>query len=241
MYERFADDYAAHVVDSPYNAFYDRPAVLALLGDVAGLRVLDAGCGSGLYVQELIRAGAQVVGCDQSPALVASARQRNGRIADLRVHDLSQPLSWIPNGSIDLVLCALTLHYVDDRVALLREFGRVLAAAGAVVISTHHPTRDWLGFGGSYFTQEKVTESLHTGRDWTVRFWRRSLTAMCAEFGEAGLLIEQLVEPRPVEEMAQRDPATFARLDEEPAFIAFRLVPRPRQDTERRSAARAER
>jgi hypothetical protein len=46
-YERFADEYATHAVDSPWNSLYDRPAMLALAGDVAGLRVLDAGCGPG--------------------------------------------------------------------------------------------------------------------------------------------------------------------------------------------------
>jgi SAM-dependent methyltransferase len=227
MYEQFADEYAAHAVCSPWNALYDRPAVLGLAGDVAGLRVLDAGCGPGLYAEELIRAGAHVVGCDQSPALVALARQRTRGVADLRVHDLSEPLSWLPDDSIDIVMCALTLHYIDDRVALLREFGRVLARGGALVISTHHPASDWLRLGGSYFAEVQVTESLNPNRHWPVRFWRRSLTAMCAEFREAGFLIDELVEPRPVEEMAQQEPDTYARLDAAPAFIAFRLTPAP--------------
>jgi Methyltransferase domain len=141
-YERFADEYATHAVDSPWNSLYDRPAMPALAGDVAGLRVLDAGCGPGLYAEELIRAGAHVVECDQSPALVSRAQKRTAGAADLRVHDLSEPLTWVPEGSIDLVVCALTLHYIDDRVALLREFSRVLAPGGAVVLSTHHSTSD---------------------------------------------------------------------------------------------------
>ena len=37
-----------------YNAYYDRRAMLALVGDVRGLGVLDAGCGPGLYAQELL-------------------------------------------------------------------------------------------------------------------------------------------------------------------------------------------
>src|SRR3954453_21265191 len=42
-YEEMASAYAHHAGDSPYNAHYDRPAVLALIGDVDGRRVLDAG------------------------------------------------------------------------------------------------------------------------------------------------------------------------------------------------------
>ncbi len=44
QYEVFADEFRAHAEDGFYNAYYDRPACLDLLGDVAGRRVLDAAC-----------------------------------------------------------------------------------------------------------------------------------------------------------------------------------------------------
>jgi ubiquinone/menaquinone biosynthesis C-methylase UbiE len=89
---------------------------LSLLGDVAGQRVLDAACGPGLYAAELIDRGAQVVGFDQSPRMVQICRERVGQ-GEFRVHDLADPLHWLPDGSVDLVLCALAIEYVDDRVA----------------------------------------------------------------------------------------------------------------------------
>lgn len=48
-YEQFADRYAQYVDTRPHNAYYERPATLALLPDVRGLRVLDAGCGPAIY------------------------------------------------------------------------------------------------------------------------------------------------------------------------------------------------
>jgi hypothetical protein len=60
-----------------------------------------------------------------------------------------------------------------------------------------------------------------------VRAWRRPLAAACDEFLRAGFLIEKLVEPRPVPEMASRDPESYARLERAPAFIAIRLRPTP--------------
>lgn len=48
----------------------------ALLGEVAGRRILDAACGPGVYAGELIRRGAQVAGFDQSPRMVQITRQR---------------------------------------------------------------------------------------------------------------------------------------------------------------------
>ena len=49
------------------------------------------------------------------------------------------------DGEFDLVVCALAIHYAEDRGAAFREFSRVLG--GAVVFSTHHPTTDWLRKG----------------------------------------------------------------------------------------------
>jgi SAM-dependent methyltransferase len=225
MYERFAREYAVHAEDGAYNALYDRPAVLGLAGDVAGRTVFDAACGPGLYAQELLRRGADVGGCDVSPTFVDLARARTEGHADLRVHDLSRPLTWVGDGSVDIVVLALALHYFDDRVTLLSELRRILAPGGALVLSTEHPMTAWLRLGGSYFTEEAVEESLSPDHDWPIRAWRRPLTSICAEFREAGFLIDELLEPRPVREMAERYPEDHARLEEFPAFIAFRLVP----------------
>ncbi len=228
MYERFAEEYAAHAAEGAYNALYDRPAVLQLAGEVTGRVVLDATCGPGLYAEEFLRRGARVIGFDQSPTLVALARERVGAAAELRVHDLAEPLSWIPDASVDPVVLALALNYVDDRVAMLREFARVLVPSGGLVVSTTHPTAEWLRLGWSYFTTEAVEGSLDPRHDWPVRAWRRPLTEVCREFAEAGFLIRELLEPLPAAEMARRYPEDYARLQHAPAFIAFRLEPAQR-------------
>ncbi|MFC7642257.1 hypothetical protein ACFQX6_15840 [Streptosporangium lutulentum] len=46
-YDRIAEGYAAENETSLLNAYYERPAMLELAGDVTGRRILDAGCGSG--------------------------------------------------------------------------------------------------------------------------------------------------------------------------------------------------
>ena len=65
-YDLMAHDFEAHASDSPYNAHYDRPALLDLAGDVRGQRVLDAGCGPGFYAEELVSRGAHVIAVDAS-------------------------------------------------------------------------------------------------------------------------------------------------------------------------------
>ena len=224
QYDIFADEFLEHAQDGFYNAYYDRPACLALLGDVAGKRVLDAACGPGLYAQELVRRGAQVVGFDHSFRMVEICRSRVGQ-GEFRVHDLGDPIGWLPDCSIDLVLCALAMEYVDDRVSALRELRRVLRPGGAMVLSRQHPTGDWLRHGGSYFEVRTVEETWSKG--WSMRYWLAPLEATCEEIYSAGFVIERLTEPRPVPEAAAIDPERYDRLCREPTgFIAFRLRPR---------------
>src|SRR5689334_15759504 len=92
QYETIAADYAAHNERNVWNALYERPAALELLGDVAGLRVLDVGCGAGAHAQELVARGARVEGLDRSPALLRIARERLGPDVPLHLADLEQPL-----------------------------------------------------------------------------------------------------------------------------------------------------
>jgi SAM-dependent methyltransferase len=222
MYDTFADSFAVHAEQSAHNAHYDRPAVLGLLGDVDGCRVLDVGCGSGLYAAELAQRGADVVGFDNSPTLVRHARRRTGSRADLRVHDVRDPLDWLGDASVDRAIMALVLHHLDDPVPALREVHRVLKPGGRLVVSTVHPVADWQQLGGSYFTDEMIDDTWNS--DWHVRFRRAPLTTWCAEFREAGFLIERLVEPLPSESMKDPFPDTYEKLTAEPFFIVFVLV-----------------
>ena len=75
-YDSIAADYASGVDRAPYNALYERPAMMGLLPDVSGLRVLDAGCGSGWYAEQLLDRGAKVDAFDASESMVEYARRR---------------------------------------------------------------------------------------------------------------------------------------------------------------------
>lgn len=226
QYEAFAEGYEEHAARAPYNAFYDRPATLRLLGDVHGKRVLDAACGPGFYVEELLARGADVVGCDAAPSMIELARARTGDDVLLRVHSLDDPLTWLESESVDVVLCALAYHYVTNRIGFLSEARRVLRDDGCVVISTHHPTADWCRLGGSYFQVSAVTEVWSKG--WHVTAWRMPLTQLAEEFAAAGFVIERLVEPPPDPAMAQSHPDDFEQLSRQPGFIFFRLRKDPR-------------
>ncbi|QFG23727.1 class I SAM-dependent methyltransferase [Actinomadura sp. WMMB 499] len=221
-YDGFAETFAAEASVSAYNAHYDRPTVLELLGEVAGKRVLDAGCGPGLYLAELNRRGAETIGFDQSSDMINAARQRLGPGANLRRHDLDEPLHWLDDHAVDLVLAALVIHYLDDRVGALRELHRVLRPNGRLVLSTSHPTADWLDSGGGYFEQRYEQQQWSRGfKHW---YWRQPLERWIEEFTAAGFAIENLVEHQPQRTMSQHHPSDYAKLTREPGFIAYRLA-----------------
>jgi ubiquinone/menaquinone biosynthesis C-methylase UbiE len=225
QYDKFADAFLEHAADGFYNAYVDRPACLGLLGEVRGKHVLDAACGPGLYAAELVARGARVTGFDQSPRMVSLCEERVPA-GEFRVHDLADPLTWLPDASVDLVLFALALEYVNDRVAALRELHRVLRPGGALVLSRMHPTGDWLRQGGDYFEVRTVRETWQHN-SWDVHYWLSPLQATCDEIFQAGFLIERLTEPRPVPEGEAVDPEHFERISITPrGFMAFRLLPR---------------
>ncbi len=223
-YDAMGRNYQRHAADSAYNAHYDRPAVLAALGPVRGLRVLDAACGPGLYTQELLARGAVVVAFDASPVMVDLARTQIAARAQVDQAVLGEPLPYA-NGAFDLVVCALAIHYAVDRATTFAEFCRVLRPGGALVVSTQHPTTDWLRKGGSYFDVKLETDVWHTqSGDQPVRFWREPLSALCAHATDAGFLIQKVIEPLPADTMRERYPADYETLTTEPGFLILRLV-----------------
>lgn len=222
MYEPFAEQFANHAEDSAYNAHYDRPAVLEVLGDVQGLSVLDAGCGPGFYTRALLDRGAVVTAFDPSPAFVNLTRERTGAGADVRQLDLEHPLLGLEGDSFDRIVLALVIHHVSNRQQALSELYRVLKPGGRLILSTIHPGADWANHGGSYFNRELVQETWQ--QDWEVRYWRQPLGDWCREFTDAGFLIEKLVEPRPAASMADRYPDVQRKLDQAPGFIIFQLL-----------------
>jgi ubiquinone/menaquinone biosynthesis C-methylase UbiE len=224
VYDRMGQSFQLHAADSAYNAHYDRPAVLAALGPVAGRHVLDAACGPGLYVAELLDRGANVTAFDASPVMVRLARERIP--AEVRIDQaaLGEPLPYA-DGAFDLIVCALAIHYASDRAAAFAEFCRVLRPGGAAVVSTQHPVMDWLRKGGSYFQTTLETDIWHTpSGDQPVHFWRESLSALCGAAADAGFLIERLLEPEPAKTMRDRYPEDFEKLSKEPGFLILRLL-----------------
>jgi SAM-dependent methyltransferase len=117
-----------------------------LAGCRSGSLVLDAGCGNGRHALPLAREGYRMVALDSSSLLLAAGRRAAG--GGPWPHFVRGSYAALPfaPGAFDAVLCLGTaLGYLGEQGdrAALREFRRVLAPGGRLVLETLH--RDELG------------------------------------------------------------------------------------------------
>lgn len=224
-YDVIAEVYAAENETNLMNAHYERPAVLELVGDVTGRRILDAGCGSGPLFAALRDRGGLVTGIDASAGMLEVARRRLGPDADLRVADLAEPLPFA-DAAFDDVVASLVLHYLRDWGPTLAELHRVLVPGGRLIASVEHPfvlalTRRLAGEKANYFGVTERTEEWTTDRGSTrLTFWDRPLHAMTDAFTAAGFRIEVICEPPAVPGAPEMFPEEFAPLSDT-RFLGF--------------------
>ena len=102
-----------------------------------GMRVFDAGCGSGRNLVYLLREGYEVFGADADPQAVESTRRlaallAPGRPADnFRVEGIEE--TSFPSGFADVVLSSAVLHFArgdEQFLAMLQGTWRVLKPGG---------------------------------------------------------------------------------------------------------------
>ncbi|MET8031909.1 class I SAM-dependent methyltransferase [Streptomyces sp. NPDC005345] len=229
-YDRFAEAYAAENENSLVNAYYERPAMLALAGDVTGRRVLDAGCGSGPLSAALRDRGAVVTGIDVSAAMLALARRPLGDDVALHVADVSERLPFA-DGSFDDVVASLVLHYLEDWGPALGELRRVLRPGGRLIASVEHPfvAYTFQDPRPDYFATTSYSFTwTFGGQSAPMTFWRKPLHAMTGAFTAAGFRLTALDEPQPDPAARELFPDAFHDLATRTTFLFFVLeVPLP--------------
>jgi len=124
--------------DSPVLTM-EMPAFWDAAGDIAGLSVLDLGCGDGQLGAELLaRGAARYVGVDASERMVAAAASRL-QTAQATVTRADIGTYSAPTSDFDLVVSLRALHYVEDLTGVLRRAGQAVRPGGRVVYSHEHP------------------------------------------------------------------------------------------------------
>jgi 2-polyprenyl-6-hydroxyphenyl methylase/3-demethylubiquinone-9 3-methyltransferase len=145
----------------------------------AGERVLDIGCGEGLFTGELARTGARVVGVDVAEEPLRRARTREPSL-DLRL--IAPDGRWkLEDSSFDVVWAGEVIEHVADTAAWMSELRRVLRSGGQVLLST--PAHERAARLRSGFSEGAFAEQFDPCSDHLRFYSRRTLSALLCEFG----------------------------------------------------------
>lgn len=207
---------------------------LGLLGDVAGKRVIEIGCGGGQNAIALARWGAVCVGVDPSEAQLAHARRlaQDCRVKVEFLEGMAEDLSAFADASFDVALSSYAFDYVTDLRRAYAEVRRVLRSpdpvagrvGGLFVFCLSHPWFQAVGWHlagdpdapevGDYAVWPAVEEwdwAFEDGTTARMRGHLRTLEQIVNELLAAGFALERLVE-QSAEDVAEAAPEELERL-----------------------------
>ncbi|MCL4861078.1 MAG: methyltransferase domain-containing protein [Caldilineaceae bacterium] len=210
------EEVAAHyqrefAVDAPlihYGPLAPTEAELGLLGNVAGLRILEIGCGGGQSCIAFAQQGASVTGLDLSDAQLHAARQhaKQAGVAVQFVRGSASNLAEFAEAEWDMIFSTLTFHYLAEPMRCLHECHRLLRTRGRLIFSVDHPLRN------CFFDAEENETSLYPvrsyfdhapmrwrfpGADTLMESYHYTIGEWVALIRTSGMHIERLVEPPP--------------------------------------------
>lgn len=151
--------------------------------------ILDIGCGSGVFAEEMLEKGFKVKGIDFAKNAVERARQRG---IDAVIGDLDEGINE-ENSSYDIIVATDILEHVYDPMFVLQEAERVLRPGGHIIVNVPNlvtpMVRLWTLFGYSY--QEPVYRRRHIYKHHT--FFTLSLIRHMLEFAKFNVTTHQRV------------------------------------------------
>ena len=188
---------------SGWNNFLEFPAMEGVLKDVVkGKRVLDLGCGSGIFTTKLKSWGAAVCGVDMSEEMLKLAQKKDPAIEYKCANINELPYE---NGNFEILASSLVMHYLPDLSLAFAEASRVLVENGIFVFSMHHPFGDY--FNGEldskhpYFHSELYRWQM-CGAE--MISFHHTFEDIVSNLQRAGFVVRQLIECRPPEHFKEQ-------------------------------------
>jgi malonyl-CoA O-methyltransferase len=124
---------------------------------LAGLRLLDAGCGTGRRLRGC--GAAMATGIDLSPEMIEAGRADLDREVQLLIGDV-RALPF-PDAGFDLVWCRLVIGHLSECETAYGELGRITAAGGQVIVTDFHPAAHAAGHRRTFRQGDTVHEVEH--------------------------------------------------------------------------------
>jgi SAM-dependent methyltransferase len=237
FWNRVADDWHIQVgtAGDSNRILNSDPVLWAFAGDVRGLKVLDAGCGTGYLSKQLTDRGALVTGIDVSERMIAIARAQFPDI-DLRV-DSCVELRTVSDAQFDLVVANYVLMDAPDPEGTMHALSRILRNEGIAILVFSHPCFPPGGatissdgkidyrWSFSYFERRKCVDPPWAHFTSEFIWFHRPLSGYWKAFKAAGFVVVDFEEPRITEERYHlaENSRKLANSKTRPNSVAFKL------------------
>ncbi len=144
LFDQWTEQYDSWF-ETPVGRFvrrYETRLLLEMLAPLSGDRVLDVGCGTGIFTQDVLSCGAEVIGIDLSCPMLKKAI---GRTADLGFTGLCGDMYSLPfpDNCFDKVYSMTAIEFVPDVRRAVAELNRVVRRGGRVVVTTLNSLSPW--------------------------------------------------------------------------------------------------
>ncbi|RSD28886.1 class I SAM-dependent methyltransferase [Mesobacillus subterraneus] len=124
--------------ESPNNVI-EKPVLEELMGNVAGMKIADLGCGDAEIGVELLEKGCgEYCGVEGSENMAQAAAEKlsgtTGKVLRVSMEE------WAPSAEeYDIVISRMSLHYLADLRSVIKKVHAALAPGGKFVFSVQHP------------------------------------------------------------------------------------------------------
>lgn len=201
------------------NNLFEIPALLSLLPDLKGKRVLDLGCGFGEHCKMFIQKGASsVVGIDISEKMLEVAKCEN---SDERITYLNMAMEDLETLDMyfDVVVSSLAFHYVEDFAGVVKRIYQMLSKDGYFIFSQENPLCTCHS-GGNRWTKDEKGNKLYLNLSnygvegeresvWfvdNVKKYHRTFSTIVNTLTDSGFFVVRMIEPLPTEEILAKYP-----------------------------------
>jgi toxoflavin synthase len=135
-------NYANYIKDDPFRRGLHFPVVEEALGDLNRKRILDIGCGDGLFARLLAERGASVVGYDRAPRRIAEAQTGEEALRVDATFVVATPHTFLHDGTFDAATSVMVLQLAtstEELAAFFRSASRHLEPGGRFISVVRNP------------------------------------------------------------------------------------------------------
>ncbi len=213
------------------NTILEEPIIDELIAPLSGLKVLDLGCGDGLYGEKIVSQGAySYYGVDASKNMIAASQKNLSGLERIQLeHEHLEKID-LPENTFDLALSRLVFHYIENLEKVFKKINKALIPEGKFVFSVEHPiiTSNYESYHqgdrkGSWVVRSYFSET-ERANEWIgekVVKYHKTIQTYFSLLKKTGFTIDSIRESKP-EIDRFLDQKEFHRRSQVPLFLIFK-------------------